>query len=162
MKYFPGDDNQLLKDIQEETFYQIGSNLFYIPAYRYKRAAELLQVSTEILSEINKRIWGGFNYSIYKEPYDFMAAFFRYSHNPHWQLLLPFNDSLSIEEESTKSWISFFKLETEAMAENDICAILLINILVFMNEKEGKLALENLMFQFKEKYPMPPDRYIKR
>jgi len=160
-KWFRDDDNHLLWQIQENGFSGLGGQLFRIPADRYIKAAQLLQVENDLTQAIHDLIWEkGYQFDILLPVYRLISAYYRFTTNPHGQLPLPDKDTQPVEEQIRSDWIDFYYSEVQKISENNAFARLMIRAVVYQEDEAGTNAVYELESELKEQYPMRVKREI--
>ena len=157
---FPGDANEILKEVQHSTYWDIVGYVYAYSRERYLAAARLVAVENEFVRLIreNER----FDHRVLQTAHDLVAAGFRFNRPDRGQIPLPF----SLEEYKHRlkeEWPDFFKREAQELASNDETNREILGCVAYSKSEIGMKHEERLARLLEKRYgvtlaPFPPFR----
>lgn len=146
---FPGDTNEVLKDVQFRLYGEMLVRLYNRPRDRYLDACRLLQIETDLATRL--RSMDGFDHRTLQDIHDLIAAWFRFSRDDRGQLRLgeteeAFRDRLAAE------WRTFFEEEAGRLSTDDEIARAVLTAAAFGNAGRGYAAKAQLHEILKDRY----------
>jgi hypothetical protein len=139
---FPGDANEVLKDVQFQLYGEMLLRLYSRPRDRYLDACRLVQIDTDLARRL--RSMDGFDHRTLQNTHDQIAAWFRFSHDNGGQLRLGetaeiYRDRLAAE------WRIFFEKEVSRLSNDDEIARAVLTAAAFGNTDRGYAAEAQLV-----------------
>jgi len=149
---YPSDDNDQLKDVQHELYWQLVPRLFAVARAELLRADEILDA--KVLIAEKARAIERLDHRVLQDAHDIMAAAFRYGHDDGGQLRL-LETEADRAERYRAAWLEWFETELEALAKmprfvrSTVQAVVLANTeLGYAAERDvGELLVSRYGFQ---------------
>lgn len=111
---YPSDDNDQLKDVQHELYWQLVPQLFATARAELLRADEILD--TKVLIAEKARAIKHLDHRVLQDAHDIMAAAFRHGHDDGGQLRL-LETEAERNERYRAAWLEWFETELAALAK---------------------------------------------
>jgi hypothetical protein len=146
---FPGDGNELLKDVQHDLYWGMVARLYIPPRDRYLDACRLVQANTDLA--IRLRSMDGFDHRTLQDIHDLIAAWFRFSKDDGGQLRLGENEE-AYKARLAAEWRTFFDEEVGSLSADDEFARNVLVATAFGNTDTGYAAEAQLRELLKERY----------
>jgi hypothetical protein len=157
---FPGDANEILKQVQHDAYWEIIGYLYAYSRERYLGAARLLGIENEFVRLIreNER----FDHRVLQAAHDLVATRFRFTRPNREQISLPFSPD-EYKQRLKEEWTAFFKREAEELANNDETNREILGCVAYSNSEIGMKHEEWLARLLEKRYdvtlaPFPPFR----
>jgi hypothetical protein len=146
---FPGDTNEVLKEVQFKLYWGMVFRLYSPPRDRYLDACRLIQIDTDLAKRL--RSMDGFDHRTLQDIHDLIAAWFRFSQDNGGQLRLGETDE-AYKDRLAAEWRTFFEEEVSRLSSDDEFARNVLIATAFGNTDRGYTAEAQLREILKERY----------
>jgi len=156
---FVGDNNEALKWVQHDVYWNVLHFLYRYPKGIYLQAVAFTGVETELFKKIKEK--DRFDHRVLQEAYEKIAAYYRYQYPDKWgQLVLPFVapdcENLSLEEILVeiykREWTSYWYEEVRKLSEEPLIVRAILTAVVYQNTDDGYEAEDLLMELLHDRY----------
>ncbi len=156
---FKSDNNEILKQVQKETYWTLVPFLFSSVRHRYRWSARYIGVDNEFSKSIDAT--DRFDHRSLQGAYEKIAAYYRYKYQDHdGQLVLPFtipdqpnfNTGEALHEYYKREWCDYWYKEIRYLATEPIIARAVLTATVYDNTGEGYEAEELLIELLHNRY----------
>lgn len=134
---YPSDDNEQLKHVQHEMYWQLVPQLFATARAELLRADEILD--TKVLIAEKVRSIKHLDHRVLQDAHDIMAAAFRYRYDDGGQLNLLETDA-ERDERYRAVWLEWFETELAALAKIPRFVRSTVQAVVLANTELGYVA----------------------
>jgi len=157
---FPGDSNEILKEVQHNSYWDIVVYLYAYSRERYLASARLVGVENDFVRLVreNER----FDHRVLQAAHDLVATGYRFTRREREQVPLPFSPE-EYKRRLKEDWIAFFKRESQELAGNDEINREILGCVAYSNSDIGMKHEERLARLLEKRYgvslaPFPPFR----
>lgn len=141
-EYFKGDNNETLKWIQHDVYFNLVGYLFEYPKSKYLNAAELIDIEIPLVEKV--RSVTSFDHRIFQNHHDIIAAWYRYEEDDRGQASL-FPEGGSQKNHFLLGWTRFYRSTVQDLTEYNDFVRSVLTAVCYQNTSLGYLAEEKLL-----------------
>lgn len=146
---FPGDQNEVLKNVQFRVYGEMLTRLFSRARDRYLDACGVVDVETDLAVRLKEMNY--FDHRTLQDAHDLIAAWFRFSGDTSGQLRLEETPE-AYELRLATDWHDFFGREIGRLIESDEFTRNILTAAVFANTDRGYAAEASTRAYLKQRY----------